>query len=149
MRPHRRQPTRILRPRDFPGRSTGEGCHCLVFSHRSLLHLFCFFSCFSFCPALDSFYCYVSRFSGLFFCCVYAALNPIQCIFGGGSGLVTKSYLTVATPWTVACQTPLPRGFSRQEYWIRLPFPSPGDIPNPGTEPRSHALQADSLPTEL
>ena len=63
------------------------------------MHLFCFFSCFSVCPALDSFYCYVSRFSGLFFsCCVYAALNPIQCIFCGGGGLVAKSCLTVATP---------------------------------------------------
>ena len=114
------------------------------------MYRFWFFSCFSFCPALDSFYCYVSRFSGLFFCCVYAALNPIRCIFGGGGGgLVAKLCLTVATPWTVACQAPLPRGFSRQEYWNGFLFPSPGDIPNPGIEPMSHALQADSLPTEL
>ena len=40
-------------------------------------------------------------------------------------------------------------GFSRQEYWSGLPFPSPGDLPNPGIEPRFPALQADSLPTEL
>ena len=40
-------------------------------------------------------------------------------------------------------------GFSRQEYWNGLPFPSPGDLPDPGIEPRSLALQADSLPTEL
>ena len=40
-------------------------------------------------------------------------------------------------------------GFSRQEYWSQLPFPSPGDLPNPGIEPRSPALQANSLPTEL
>ena len=40
-------------------------------------------------------------------------------------------------------------GFSRQEYWNALPFPSPGDLPNPGIEPRSPALQADSLPAEL
>ena len=53
------------------------------------------------------------------------------------------------TPWTVACQTPLSMGFSREEYWSGLPFPSPGDLPNPGIEPRSPALQADSLPTEL
>ena len=39
--------------------------------------------------------------------------------------------------------------FSRQEYWSGLPFPSPGDLPNPGIEPRSPELQADSLPTEL
>jgi len=39
--------------------------------------------------------------------------------------------------------------FSRQEYWSGLPFPSPGDLPNPGIEPGSPALQADSFPTEL
>ena len=53
------------------------------------------------------------------------------------------------TPWTVACQAPLSKGFSRQEYWSGLPFPSPGDLPNPGIEPGSPALQADSLPTEV
>ena len=40
-------------------------------------------------------------------------------------------------------------GFSRQEYWSALPFPSPGDLPGPGIEPRSPALQADALPSEL
>ena len=54
-----------------------------------------------------------------------------------------------ATPWTVGHQAPLPMGFSRQEYWSGVPFPSPGDLPDPGIEPRSPALQADSLPTEL
>ena len=53
-----------------------------------------------------------------------------------------------ATPWTVACQAPLSMGFSRQEYWSGLPFPSPGDLPDPGIKPRSLALQADSLPAE-
>ena len=48
-----------------------------------------------------------------------------------------------ATPWTVAHQAPLSMGFSRLEYWSGLPFPSPGDLPNPGMEPRSPALQAD------
>ena len=55
------------------------------------------------------------------------------------------------TPWTVALQAPLSMGFPRQEYWIELPFPSPGDLPDPGIEPvspMSPALQADSLPTE-
>ena len=52
------------------------------------------------------------------------------------------------TPWTVVYQGPLSMGFSRQEYWSGLPFPSPGDLPNPGTEPRSPALQADALPSE-
>ena len=50
-----------------------------------------------------------------------------------------------ATPRTVARQAPLSMGFSRQEYWSGLPFPSPGDLPDPGIEPRSPALQADAL----
>ena len=53
-----------------------------------------------------------------------------------------------ATPWTVTCQAPLSVEFSRQEYWSRLPFSSPGDIPDPGIEPGSPVLQADSLPSE-
>ena len=53
-----------------------------------------------------------------------------------------------ATPWTVAHQAPLSMEFSSQEYWSGLPFPSPGDLPNPGIELRSPALQADSLPAE-
>ena len=52
------------------------------------------------------------------------------------------------TPWTVAHQAPLSIEFSRQEYWSGLPFPFPRDLPNPGIEPGSPALQADSLPTE-
>ena len=52
------------------------------------------------------------------------------------------------TTWTVARQAPLSMGCFRQEYWSGLPFPSPGDLPNPGIEPRSSALQADSLPSE-
>ena len=55
----------------------------------------------------------------------------------------------LVTPWTVACKAPLSMGFSRQEYWSGLPFPPPGDLPNPGTEPRFPTLQADSLPDEL
>ena len=50
------------------------------------------------------------------------------------------------TPWTVACQAPLSMRFPRQEYWSGLPFPSPGDLPNPGIELRSPAWQAESLP---
>ena len=52
------------------------------------------------------------------------------------------------TPWTVALQAPLSMRFPRQEYWSGLPFPSPGDLPNPRIKPRSPALQADSLPSE-
>ena len=51
-------------------------------------------------------------------------------------------------PWTVAHQAPPSMGFSRQEYWSGLPFLSPGDLPDPGIEPRSPALQADVLTSE-
>ena len=56
--------------------------------------------------------------------------------------------LLFATPWTVACQVLLSMEFSRQEYWYGLPFPSPGNLPDPGIKPRSPALQAESLPSE-
>ena len=54
--------------------------------------------------------------------------------------------LLFATPWTVTRQAPLSVGFSTQEYWSELPFPSPGELPNPEMEPVSSALQADTLP---
>ena len=53
-----------------------------------------------------------------------------------------------ATPWTVAHQATPSMGFFRQEYWSGLPFPSPGDLPDPGIKPRSPALQADALTSE-
>ena len=52
------------------------------------------------------------------------------------------------TPWTVAYQAPPSMGFPRQEYWSGVPFPSPGDLADPGSEPGSPALQADTLPSE-
>ena len=55
---------------------------------------------------------------------------------------------SLETPWTVAYQAPLSAGFSRQEYWSGLPFPSPGALTNPGIKPGSPALQADALPSE-
>ena len=53
-----------------------------------------------------------------------------------------------ATAWIIAYQAPPSMGFSRQEYWSGLPFPSPGDLPNPGIEPGSPALRADTLTSE-
>ena len=61
---------------------------------------------------------------------------------------VTQSCQLSAAPWTVAHQAPLFMGFSRQEYWSGLPFPSPGDLLEQGIEPSSLALQAESLPFE-
>ena len=57
--------------------------------------------------------------------------------------------LILCNPWTVAQQAPLSMEFSRQEFWSELPFPSPGDLPDPGTKPESPTLQADSLLSEL
>ena len=54
----------------------------------------------------------------------------------------------LATPWTAAYQAPPPMGFPRKEYWSGLPFPSPGDLPDSGIEPRSPTLQADALTSE-
>ena len=62
--------------------------------------------------------------------------------------LVANLCPTLATPWTIACQAPLSMGFSRQGYWSGLPFPSLGDLPDPGIESGSSALQADDLLTE-
>ena len=79
-------------------------------------------------------------------CCSGFSLVVVVVVVGS---LVAKLCPTLATPWTVARQAPLSMGFSRQEYWSELPFPSPGDLSNPGIEPMTPALQADSLPTEL
>ena len=63
--------------------------------------------------------------------------------------LVTQSSPTLCDPlWAVAGQAPLSMEFPRQEFWSGLPFPSAGDLPNPGTEPQSPALQVDSLPSD-
>ena len=62
----------------------------------------------------------------------------------GGGGLITKLCPTLATPLTVACQAPLSMRFSRQEYWNGVPFPSPGDLHDPGIK-----LRSPSFPTEL
>ena len=59
---------------------------------------------------------------------------------------VAQLCLTFATPRTATRQAFLSMEFSRQEYWSELPFPSPEELPNPGIEPRSPVLQADSLP---
>ena len=66
--------------------------------------------------------------------CVYKSLNHVRFF---------------ATPWTVAHQAPPSMGFSRQQYWSGLPFFSPGDLPDPGTEPVSPTLWEESLPFEL
>ena len=91
----------------------------------------------------------VLQFSDLF-----RSILPIKAWRGGefgGEWSEMKSLSCVrlfVTPWTVAHQAPLSMVFSRQGYWSGLPFPSPGDLPDPGIEPGSPALQADALPSE-
>ena len=70
------------------------------------------------------------------------------CIVGGASCFLVKVKLLFETPWTIDCQAPPFMGFSRQEYWNGLPFPSPGDFPDSGIEPSSPELQADALRSE-
>ena len=82
----------------------------------------------------------------------YSAGDPGS-ILGSGRSLEKEmathsSILVWKIPWTVAYRVPLPIGFSRQEYWSRLLFPSPGDLPDPRIEPGSPALQADTSPSE-
>ena len=86
--------------------------------------------------------------------CPHIALSLSHPFFTSSFSYLTAQLLIVAesclcdsfaTPWAVACQTPLSMGFSRQEYWSRLSFPSPGDLPNPGIKQASRELQADSL----
>ena len=57
-------------------------------------------------------------------------------------------YNSFVTPWTAACQAPLSMEFPRQEYWSGFPFPFPGDLPNPGIEPESPALEGGFFTTE-
>ena len=71
--------------------------------------------------------------------------DNISIICGGsGDGLLAKSCPTLGTPWTVACQVPLYMEFPRQEFQSRLPFPFPGNLPDPGIEPTPSVLQAVS-----
>ena len=85
-------------------------------------------------------------------CCCSADVIPHSaCLLSVVVVKVVKSLSRVRlfeTPWTAAYQAPQSMEFSRQEYWSGLPFPSPGDLPNPGIEPRSPALRADALLSE-
>ena len=88
--------------------------------------------------------------------CWWRLQSPLDCmeikpINPNGKWKKVKSLSSVrffATPWTVAYQAPPSMGFSRQEYWNGLPFPSPGDLPDSGIEPGSPAFQADALASQ-
>ena len=96
-------------------------------------------------------YVYVWRIFFMYICeSVVVGLFSSDSFFGGVT--VSEWSRSVVSgsvnPWTVAYQAPPAMGFTRQEYWSGLPFPSPEDLPNPGIKPRSPALQADALRSE-
>ena len=74
------------------------------------------------------------------FCHVRIQLKMCVCVCVHVCTHVLSCVQLFATSWTAICQAPQSTGFSRQKYWSGLPFPSPGDLPNPGTEPESPAL---------
>ena len=80
---------------------------------------------------------------------LYRSFHSLLLLFSYYSEVKSLSRVRLfVTPWTVAYQAPPSMEFSRQEYQSGLPFPSPGDLPDPGIEPRSPALQGDALPSE-
>ena len=117
------EPARLFCPRDSPDKNTGVGCPDLLpgIELASLTS-----------PALAGGYFTTST--------TWEALKVKV-------KLLSRVQL-FAAPWTVAHQAPLSMGFSRQEYWSGLSFPSPGDLPYPRIKPRSPALQADTLTSE-
>ena len=154
--PHRLWPTRLLCPWDSPGKNVGVGSLSLlqaifltqgldpgVLHYRRVLH-------------------HLIHQGSLKL--THKTNHPISLSLMQNLNLVTyhcwvrnlvkvkvKSFNHVwlfATPWTVAYQAPPSMGFSRQECWSGLPFPSPGDLPDPGIESGSLTLQADALPSE-
>ena len=84
-----------------------------------------------------------------FLCLLQCQVGPLPLAPPGKVKVKSLSRVRLfATPWNVAPQALPSMGFSRQEYWSGVPFPSPGDLPDPGIEPRSPALEADTLTSE-
>ena len=98
-------------------------------------------------PGLENFKHYFTSMWKEYNCVVVWAVFGIAFLYWSEVKSLSRVRL-FGTPWTVAHQAPLSMGFSRQEYWSGLPFPSPGDLPKPGIKPRSPALQADALTSE-
>ena len=121
VRPHRRQPTRLPRPWDSPGKNTGVGCHFLLQCMKGKVKV----------KSLGR-----VRLCATPWTAAHQAPPPM--------GFSRREYWSGlplpppnVTPWTVVNQASLSMEFFRQEGWSELPFPSPGDFPNPGIEPRS------------
>ena len=94
----------------------------------------------------------LTSFSMSFLVCFWGIFDPLNfvnsCCTTWSEVKLFSCVWLFATPWTVAYQAPPSLGFSRQEYWSGLPFPFPGDLPNPVIEPGSPVLQADALLSE-
>ena len=167
-RPHGLQPTRLLRPWDFPGKSTGVGCHCLLQIGGTAMSICSCFVCCCFCATkavmsicnrdwMDT-RCLLSGLWQKVF--QTPGIEKSQGCYRRSNSLDSKVVCAVsvcaqslsrvqlfATQWTVTCQASLEFSsssveFSRQEYWSGLPFPPPGDLPNQGLKPKSPASPA-------
>ena len=143
LRPHRRQPIRLHRPWDSPGKNTGVGCHCLLQCVKSLspvrLLVTPWTAAHQAPPSMG--------FSRQEYSSGVPLPSPKENCESEKVKLLSR-VLFFVIPWTIAYQASLSMGLSRQEYWSGLPFPSSGDLPDPGIKPRSPALQADALPSE-
>ena len=163
VRPHRRQPTRLLRPWDSPGKNTGVGCHFLLQCMKVKSESEVAQSCLTLRDSMDCslpgssvhgiFQARVLEWVAIAFSTTFSLgmqkKNTGQCL-----SLFTLyycvcvcvhakslwSYLTLCDPMDYSLQAPLPVGFSRQVYWSELSCPPPGDLPHPGIEPECPAL---------
>ena len=141
VRPQRWQPTRLPHLWDSPGKNTAVGCHFLLQCMKVKSQSEVTQSCLTLSDPMD---CSLpgSSIPGIF---------QARVLEWGAIAFSIKSLSCVqlfGIPWTVAHQAPPSMGFSRQEYWSGLPFPSPGNLPDPGIKPRSPTLQADALTSE-
>ena len=137
--PHGLQPTRLLRPWDFPGKSSGVGCHCLL-RKKCLVCVFpenwsiCTHIYFLLSSILFSIFLFPHPCGSVYIFVWHDLVTKQQCTYTQRYTYVCVSHSVVpnsSISWTVACQVPLSMRFSRQGYWS-LPCPSPGDLPDPG-----------------
>ena len=127
---------------------------CICFCASTMLFDYCSFAVYSevwgvITPTLFFFSRWLQQF-GVFcsYIWIFTYSGSVKNVMGVLIDVISHVWL-IATLWTVAHQAPLSMGFSRQEYWSGLSCPSPGNLPNPGIDPGSPALQADSLPLNL
>ena len=125
VRPHRRQPIRLPRPWDSPGKNTGVGCHFLLQCMKVKSESEVAQSCLTLCNPMD---CSLpgSSIRGIFQARV---LEWVAIAFFKKVKVKSLHHARLfATPWAIAHQAPLSMGFSRQEYWSGLPVSSPGSV---------------------